>query len=106
PAARRGRGEAAGAGPLGGRAAADGDDHLVTPSSTYRIQFSSATTLQQGAELVPYLDALGAGAVYASPLLESGAGSNHGYDVGDPTRISAERRGPGGLRAVRAAGRA
>ena len=40
--------------------------------STYRIQFSSATTLQQGAELVPYLDALGVGAVYASPLLAGG----------------------------------
>ena len=53
----------------------------MIPSSTYRIQFSSATTLQQGADLVPYLDALGVGAVYASPLLEAGTGSNHGYDV-------------------------
>ena len=41
----------------------------MIPSSTYRIQFSAETTLQQGAELVPYLDALGVGAVYASPLL-------------------------------------
>ena len=46
----------------------------MIPSSTYRIQFSSATTLQQGAELVPYLDALGVGAVYASPLLDVGRG--------------------------------
>ena len=75
----------------------------MIPSSTYRVQFSSATTLQQGAELVPYLDALGAGAVYASPLLESGAGSNHGYDVVDPTRISAERGGDEGRRALVAA---
>ena len=77
----------------------------MIPSSTYRIQFSSATTLQQGAELVPYLDALGAGAVYASPLLESGAGSNHGYDVVDPTRISGERGGEEGRRALVAAAR-
>ena len=75
----------------------------MIPSSTYRIQFSSATTLQQGAELVPYLDALGAGAVYASPLLEAGAGSNHGYDVVDPTRISGERGGEEGRRALVAA---
>ena len=59
----------------------------MIPSSTYRIQFSAETTLQQGADLVPYLDALGVGAVYASPLLEAGTGSNHGYDVVDPTRI-------------------
>jgi len=77
----------------------------VIPSSTYRIQFSSATTLQQGAELVPYLDALGVGAVYASPLLASGKGSNHGYDVVDPTRISAERGGEEGRRALVAAAR-
>ncbi len=78
----------------------------MIPSSTYRIQFSADTTLQQGAELVPYLDALGVGAVYASPLLESGAGSNHGYDVVDPTRISAERGGDEGRRALVAAVRA
>ena len=77
-----------------------------TRRTTYRIQFSSATTLPQGAELVPYLDALGVGAVYASPLLEAGAGSNHGYDVVDPTRISGERGGEEGRRALVAAVRA
>jgi (1->4)-alpha-D-glucan 1-alpha-D-glucosylmutase len=80
-------------------------DRLV-PSSTYRIQFSSDTTLQQGADLVPYLDALGVGAVYASPLLASGKGSNHGYDVVDPTRISDERGGEEGRRALVDAARA
>jgi (1->4)-alpha-D-glucan 1-alpha-D-glucosylmutase len=63
------------------------------PSSTYRLQFSSQTTFDDAIGLVPYLDALGVGALYASPLLESGAGSNHGYDVVDPTRTSAERGG-------------
>jgi (1->4)-alpha-D-glucan 1-alpha-D-glucosylmutase len=63
------------------------------PSSTYRIQFSADTTFADGVALLPYLDALGAGALYASPLLESGAGSNHGYDVVDPTRVSGERGG-------------
>ncbi len=75
----------------------------MIPASTYRIQFSTETTLQQGAALVPYLDALGVGAVYASPLLASGRGSNHGYDVVDPTRISDERGGEEGRRALVAA---
>ncbi len=70
------------------------------PPSTYRIQFSKDQTFAQVQELLPYLDACGVGALYASPLLESGAGSNHGYDVVDPTRISAERGGPDGLRAL------
>jgi (1->4)-alpha-D-glucan 1-alpha-D-glucosylmutase len=73
------------------------------PASTYRIQFSADTTLDDGAALVPYLHALGVGAVYASPLLASGRGSNHGYDVVDPTRISDERGGEQGRRALVAA---
>ncbi|MBW0091858.1 malto-oligosyltrehalose synthase [Pseudonocardia sp. KRD-184] len=80
----------------------------MAPSSTYRLQFSKDTTFDDAVGLVPYLDALGVGALYASPLLESGAGSNHGYDVVDPTRVSAERGGEEGRRrlvdAVRAAG--
>ncbi|HVH24298.1 MAG TPA: malto-oligosyltrehalose synthase, partial [Pseudonocardia sp.] len=63
------------------------------PSSTYRLQFSSATTFADGSALLPYLDGLGIGGLYASPLLEAGAGSNHGYDVVDPTRVSGERGG-------------
>jgi (1->4)-alpha-D-glucan 1-alpha-D-glucosylmutase len=75
----------------------------VPPSSTYRLQFSKDTTFADAVELLPYLDTLGAGALYASPLLESGAGSNHGYDVVDPTRVSAERGGEEGRRALVAA---
>ena len=82
---------------------ADRQRSRPVPSSTYRIQFSKDQTFDQVRDLLPYLDALGAGALYASPLLESGAGSNHGYDVVDPTRISAERGGPEGLRALVAA---
>ncbi|MHA6783796.1 malto-oligosyltrehalose synthase [Pseudonocardia saturnea] len=80
----------------------------AAPSSTYRLQFSKDTTFDDAVGLLPYLDALGIGALYASPLLESGAGSNHGYDVVDPTRVSAERGGEEGRRrlvdAVRARG--
>ena len=53
---------------------------------------------------MPYLDALGVGAVYASPLLDSGAGSNHGYDVVDPTRICGGARGRGGAARPRRGG--
>jgi (1->4)-alpha-D-glucan 1-alpha-D-glucosylmutase len=77
--------------------------HSPAPSSTYRLQLSKDTTFDDAVGLMPYLDALGVGALYASPLLESGAGSNHGYDVVDPTRVSAERGGEEGRRALVAA---
>ena len=75
----------------------------VPPSSTYRLQFSAETTFTDAVDLLPYLGALGVGALYASPLLESGAGSNHGYDVVDPTRVSVERGGEEGRSALMAA---
>ncbi|WP_414709446.1 malto-oligosyltrehalose synthase [Pseudonocardia sp.] len=77
--------------------------HSPAPSSTYRLQLSKDLTFRDAVGLVPYLDALGVGAVYASPILEAGAGSNHGYDVVDPTRVSAERGGEEGRRALAAA---
>ncbi|MEU6697019.1 malto-oligosyltrehalose synthase [Pseudonocardia sp. NPDC046786] len=70
------------------------------PGSTYRLQFSRDHTFTDARALTGYLDRLGVGALYASPLLASGTGSNHGYDVVDPTRISAERGGEDGLRAL------
>jgi (1->4)-alpha-D-glucan 1-alpha-D-glucosylmutase len=70
------------------------------PSSTYRLQLHAGFTFQQAAELVDYLDALGVGAVYASPILQAAPGSNHGYDVVDPTRVSSERGGEDGRRAM------
>jgi (1->4)-alpha-D-glucan 1-alpha-D-glucosylmutase len=73
---------------------------VSAPSSTYRLQFSKDTTFADAVELLPYLDALGVGALYTSPLLESGAGSNHGYDVVDPTRVSGERGGEEGRTAL------
>ncbi|SHK84193.1 maltooligosyl trehalose synthase [Pseudonocardia thermophila] len=72
----------------------------MVPSSTYRYQFSKDQTFADAVQLLPYLHALGVGALYASPLLEAGPGSNHGYDVVDPTRTSAERGGEQGRRAL------
>jgi (1->4)-alpha-D-glucan 1-alpha-D-glucosylmutase len=80
-----------------------GRSQSPAPSSTYRLQLSKDTTFGDAVGLMPYLDALGVGALYASPLLESGAGSNHGYDVVDPTRVSGERGGEEGRRALVAA---
>ncbi len=75
----------------------------MLPSSTYRLQLSASFTMDDAAALTDYLDALGVGALYASPLLESAPGSNHGYDVVDPTRVSTERGGEPARRALVAA---
>ena len=75
----------------------------MLPSSTYRLQLSASFTMDDAAALTDYLDALGVGALYASPLLESAPGSNHGYDVVDPTRVSTERGGESARRALVAA---
>ena len=82
-----------------------------TPSSTYRIQLRTPAsdpdgrgfTLADARNLLPYLADLGVGAVYLSPILTATPGSTHGYDVVDPTTVSAELGGIDGLRALRAA---
>ena len=79
---------------------------MATPSSTYRLQISRDYTLDDAAELVDYLAALGAGAVYLSPVLQSTLGSAHGYDTTDPTRVDTDRGGTEGLQAVLDAARA
>lgn len=76
---------------------------MVTPASTYRLQFSASLTLVDAAAVVPYLASLGVGAVYASPLLAAMPGSEHGYDVADPTRVSEVIGGESGRRALVAA---
>ena len=63
------------------------------PSSTYRLQLSAAFTLADAERIVPYLDALGVGAVYLSPCLESKPGSPHGYDIVDHNRVDPELGG-------------
>jgi (1->4)-alpha-D-glucan 1-alpha-D-glucosylmutase len=79
--------------------------HAV-PSSTYRLQLHAGQTFHDAAALADYLAALGVGALYASPMLESAPGSTHGYDVVDPTRASSERGGEEGRRAMVASVRA
>jgi (1->4)-alpha-D-glucan 1-alpha-D-glucosylmutase len=58
----------------------------VTPSATYRVQLRPEFTFGDARDIVGYLDRLGVGALYASPVLDAVEGSTHGYDVVDPCR--------------------
>jgi (1->4)-alpha-D-glucan 1-alpha-D-glucosylmutase len=55
---------------------------------TYRLQLHAGFTLDQAREILPYLASLGISHVYLSPCLQASPGSQHGYDVVDPRRIS------------------
>jgi (1->4)-alpha-D-glucan 1-alpha-D-glucosylmutase len=63
------------------------------PSAVYRLQLHAGFTLDDAARLVPYLAALGASDLYASPYLAAAPGSKHGYDVVDHNRINPELGG-------------
>lgn len=78
----------------------------MTPRATYRIQFHKGFTFTDGTRLAPYLAALGISHLYSSPILAARAGSMHGYDVIDPSRINPELGGEAGFRALAAALRA
>jgi (1->4)-alpha-D-glucan 1-alpha-D-glucosylmutase len=73
---------------------------MAVPSSTYRLQVQPAFDLHRAAEVCDYLEALGAGAVYLSPILPSTRGSEHGYDVVRFDTVDAQRGGTGGWRAL------
>ncbi|HEY2053715.1 MAG TPA: malto-oligosyltrehalose synthase [Solirubrobacterales bacterium] len=72
--------------------------------ATYRLQLGPRMTFEHVRELVPYLKELGVSHVYLSPSFQAQEGSTHGYDVIDPTRISAALGGEEGLRALAEAG--
>ncbi len=56
--------------------------------STYRLQLHSGFTLVDAQAVLPYLAKLGISHVYLSPCLQASKGSQHGYDVVDPTHVS------------------
>ncbi|KZE89382.1 malto-oligosyltrehalose synthase [Microbacterium sp. TNHR37B] len=68
-----------------------------TPRSTYRLQITGSFDLDEATRLVPYLARLGVDTVYLSPILQASRGSEHGYDVVDPTRVDDARGGPEAL---------
>lgn len=76
------------------------------PTSTYRLQIRAAFDLDAAAGVTGYLRDLGVGWAYLSPLLQSTPGSDHGYDVVDPTRVDPARGGAEGLERFAAAARA
>src|SRR6187399_1352398 len=66
--------------------------------STYRLQMrGDGFTFADAEDLLPYLADLGVSHLYLSPILTASHGSSHGYDVTDPTTVSAELGGPSGL---------
>jgi (1->4)-alpha-D-glucan 1-alpha-D-glucosylmutase len=79
---------------------------VKAPVSPYRIQVRPSFDLDAVAGIVDYLHDLGADWVYLSPLLESEAGSDHGYDVVDHSRVDAARGGPEALERAAAAAHA
>ncbi|MCV7153145.1 malto-oligosyltrehalose synthase [Mycolicibacterium pyrenivorans] len=81
--------------------------------STYRLQMrgpasGEAFTFADAENLIDYFADLGVSHLYLSPILTAGEGSSHGYDVTDPTTVSAEIGGPEGFerlaKAAQAAG--
>lgn len=78
----------------------------MTPRATYRFQFHKDFPFARAEALLPYLDTLGISHVYASPITTAAAGSMHGYDVIDPTRINPELGGEEAFRSLAEAARA
>jgi (1->4)-alpha-D-glucan 1-alpha-D-glucosylmutase len=70
------------------------------PSSTYRVQLNAGFTFADARAVVPYLAALGIGALYTSPILRATPGSTHGYDVTDYASINPELGSDDDLRAL------
>ncbi|MGB7871934.1 MAG: alpha-amylase family glycosyl hydrolase, partial [Mycobacterium sp.] len=78
--------------------------------STYRLQLRGESsgfgfTFADAENLLDYLAELGVSHLYLSPILTPVGGSAHGYDVTDPTTVSAELGGSEGLERLSAAAR-
>ena len=79
--------------------------------STYRLQLRGAEsgfafTFADVEKLLDYFAALGISHLYLSPIMTAMRGSTHGYDVVDPTTVSAELGGAQGLARLSAVARA
>ena len=66
---------------------------MILPRATIRLQLHRGFTFDNAAALAPYFAALGVSHLYLSPILTARAGSMHGYDVVDPTRVNPELGG-------------
>src|SRR5215203_603289 len=61
--------------------------------ATYRVQLRKEFGFNDVAALADYLAELGVSHLYSSPYLQAAAGSTHGYDVIDHSRVNAELGG-------------
>jgi (1->4)-alpha-D-glucan 1-alpha-D-glucosylmutase len=68
--------------------------------ATYRVQLRPEFDFAATAAQADYFAELGVSHVYCSPYTQAAAGSTHGYDVVDPTRISVDLGGDSGHRAM------
>ncbi|MFR9753099.1 malto-oligosyltrehalose synthase [Nocardia sp. 004] len=69
--------------------------------STYRLQLRpDSITFADARGIAEYLQQLGISHLYLSPIMTATRGSTHGYDVTDPTTVSAALGGPAGLKAL------
>jgi (1->4)-alpha-D-glucan 1-alpha-D-glucosylmutase len=73
------------------------------PRSTYRLQMHEEFTFADAQAIVPYLNQLGIGDAYASPIFEARPGSKHGYDVTRHDRLNPELGGKEAFRPYAAA---
>ena len=78
----------------------------IPPASTYRMQVRASFDLDAAADVTDYLRDLGVDWAYLSPLLRATSGSDHGYDVVDPTEVDPERGGAAALERFAVAARA
>jgi (1->4)-alpha-D-glucan 1-alpha-D-glucosylmutase len=67
------------------------------PLSTYRLQLHAGFAFADAEAVLPYLQSLGIGDCYASPIFEARPGSQHGYDVTRHDRINPELGGEEGF---------
>jgi (1->4)-alpha-D-glucan 1-alpha-D-glucosylmutase len=66
--------------------------------AAYRLQLTPEFGFDAARARIPYLRDLGISHLYLSPSLQARAGSTHGYDVVDPTRISEDLGGEAAFR--------
>jgi (1->4)-alpha-D-glucan 1-alpha-D-glucosylmutase len=68
--------------------------------ATYRLQLTDSFGFADAQRLIPYLRDLGVSHLYLSPSLQARPGSQHGYDVIDPTRLSDDLGSGGAFEAL------
>jgi (1->4)-alpha-D-glucan 1-alpha-D-glucosylmutase len=75
-----------------------GDNAVNVPISTYRLQLHKNFPFSEARQRISYLQRLGIGTVYLSPILLASPGSTHGYDICDHNRINPELGGEADFR--------